>query len=344
MSSAAARKRKAPSADSDGLSAYEKARLANIKRNEAELRRLGLHLHRLTTPATGRQAPTRESRATRAVPPRSRWSQRLKGKPSPDYREVSEADLSTSGTRGKHGGGASSTTSASSTSAFSSSSSLKDESPASGRTSKKAKTVASSARAVPLQSKAAKRAAKPSNPRSCKNLKVDLDHLDTHFLGRIVPPLGGQVKRAVMEEASATCSPKFSRMSGIQEWRNAVLLFVNVYGDGYKNVFLDGGRAITWFAQSRQWEGTPVVQRLINCEGGKNLDGKVVRRTPVLLFCRNLGCGYVYCGRLGYGGHDPDRIPIRFIWELADFDKVAESRDFQNLVDACGRVLKGEKA
>ena len=218
---------------------------------------------------------------------------------------------------------------------------------ASGRVTKKAKTTplaSSSAVSARPSSKAAARAAKPSNPRSCKNLKVDLDHLNTHFLGQIIPPLGGQVKRAVMEEASATCSPKFSRMSGIQEWRNAICLFVNVYGDCYKNVFLDGGRAITWFAQSRQWEGTPVVQRLINCEGGKNLDGKVVRRTPVLLFCRNLGCGYVYCGKLGYGGHDPDRIPIRFIWELSDFDKVVDSPDFQNLVDACGRVLKGEKA
>ena len=56
---------------------YEKARLANIKRNEAELKRLGLHLNRLTAPATGRQAPTRESRKSRAVPPRSRWSARL---------------------------------------------------------------------------------------------------------------------------------------------------------------------------------------------------------------------------------------------------------------------------
>lgn len=36
------------------------------------------------------------------------------------------------------------------------------------------------------------------------------------------------------------------------------MLFVNVYGDGYKNVFLKNGKQITWFAQSRQWEGTPV--------------------------------------------------------------------------------------
>jgi hypothetical protein len=36
----------------------------------------------------------------------------------------------------------------------------------------------------------------------------------------------------------------------------------------------------------------------------------------VLLFARNLNKGYVYCGRLGYNGHDPDRIPVRFVWEV----------------------------
>jgi hypothetical protein len=50
-------------------------------------------------------------------------------------------------------------------------------------------------------------------------------------LGKIIPPMGGQVKRAVMEEACAEGSPSFSRMSGIQEWRNAVFLFVNIYGE-----------------------------------------------------------------------------------------------------------------
>ena len=100
-----------------------------------------------------------------------------------------------------------------------------------------------------------------------------MKHLETNFLGQIIPPLGGQVKRAAMEECAPNFSPTFSRMSGIQEWKNAVCLFINVYGDGYKNVFLEQGRFVTWFAQSRQWEGTPVVQRMINCAGGINAEG-----------------------------------------------------------------------
>ena len=212
--------------------------------------------------------------------------------------------------------------------------------PSKTKPKKKNKTKGKKQGAVPAARSvsAQKVPVRASNPRSCRNLKVDFGHLDT-FLGNIIPPMGGQVKRAVMEEASADGSPTFSRMSGIQEFKNAVLLFINIYGDGYKNVFLDGGRQITWFAQNRQWEGTPVVQRLINCEGGKDVTGKTIRQTPVLLFCRCLGKGYVFCGRLGYCGHDPERIPIRFVWELKQFQDVSTCVDFQDLITACDRIL-----
>eukprot|EP01137_Pigoraptor_chileana_P018474 Opistho-2@78006 len=62
-------------------------------------------------------------------------------------------------------------------------------------------------------------------------------------------------------------------MSGIQEWRNAVMLFVNVSAESdddksrlntYDNMFLDRGRRITWFAQTTQHPGTPVIQRLLS--------------------------------------------------------------------------------
>ena len=57
--------------------------------------------------------------------------------------------------------------------------------------------------------------------------------LDT-FLGRHIPKIGGQAKRAVMDAAAGTTSnPRFNRMSGIQEWTNAVMLFVNIDGTGF---------------------------------------------------------------------------------------------------------------
>jgi len=54
-------------------------------------------------------------------------------------------------------------------------------------------------------------------------------------------------------------TPTFSKMSGIQEWSNAIFLFVNVSPDG-SNTFLDGGRQITWFAQDRQSIASAQVQ------------------------------------------------------------------------------------
>ena len=60
-------------------------------------------------------------------------------------------------------------------------------------------------------------------------------------------------------------------------------------------MFLDEGREVTWFAQPRQWEGTPVIQRMINSAGGVVTDddgvAEEVEATPVLLFARNEGCG-----------------------------------------------------
>ena len=106
-----------------------------------------------------------------------------------------------------------------------------------------------------------------------------------------------------------------------------------------------GGTEITWFAQPRQWEGTPVVQRLINCDGGVVEDDETgetstFEETPVLLFCRDEGQGYVYCGELSYLGHDPDRIPIRFVWKLDDYDLIKGTDEFKSLVDNCHNLLQ----
>eukprot|EP01044_Picomonas_judraskeda_P016984 COSAG03_NODE_3112_length_2209_cov_2.446445_1_plen_113_part_00 len=40
---------------------------------------------------------------------------------------------------------------------------------------------------------------------------------------------------------------------------------------------------------------------------------------------------YVYCGELAYRGHDPARIPIRFVWELRDFESVKSKPAFRQL-------------
>jgi hypothetical protein len=319
-------KRKATSSKANDLSDYEVARLENIARNTAELKRLGLHVNKLTRLAQGAQKPTMATKRKRAVPPKSRWSSRLSGMTPINYKVDTSRFLSRKKQRISDKSSSISTV-------------IDDDDQLLPKTSTQSSTSNTSANSS--SSSCSRSTAKSNtNQRSIKNLKVDLKHLNNNFLGEIIPPLGGQVKRAAMMECAPTCSPTFSRMSGIQEWKNSICLFVNVYGDGYKNVFLENGRFITWFAQNRQWEGTPVIQRLINCHGGQNLEGNEVKSTPILLFCRNKGKGYVYCGQLGYSGHDPDRIPIRFVWELLDFDVLSKGEPFQDLITACEEMFQ----
>lgn len=273
--------------ESSGLSEYEQFRLENIRRNEEMLRSLGISVSLVTSAASGRMAPTATTRRRRAVPRRGvrvddgteRRSARNLGKETPDYSEPKLQEEAPRGSASRGGTGR-----ASASGAATKDDELADDTPA----TKRQKILHANRNAEPA-------AARPTNTRSCKNLNADLEGLHTKFLGEIIPPLGGQVKRAAMEAASAEGSPSFSRMSGIQEWQNAVCLFINVYGDGYKNVFLDEGREVTWFAQPRQWEGTPVIQRMINSAGGVVTDddgvAEEVEATPVLLFARNEGCG-----------------------------------------------------
>ena len=101
------------------LSDYEKLRIANILRNEAEMKRLGLDVSKLTNAALGRQAPTATTRR-RAVRPKgappTRRSLRAMGKPAPafdagaerDARQAEAAELASAAapkTRAPGGGG-----------------------------------------------------------------------------------------------------------------------------------------------------------------------------------------------------------------------------------------------
>eukprot|EP00501_MAST-03F_sp_TOSAG23-6_P001504 GSMAST32.ASY1.ANO1.1565.1 assembled CDS len=268
------------------LSSYELARLANIKRNEEVLRSLGLDPKRFTKKCPKEKRPLKR-RIVSHEP--TRRSNRLAKLETPDYKE--EQNYTN-----------------------------EDKSRATSRQKALAARLEKQNRS--------KRVATPIN--SIKVINVDVEKLDKNWLGKVIPPRGGQVKAAVMDLAGGQ-RVRFSRMSGIQAWHNAILLFINVYGDEYKNVFLDSGREITWFAQNSQWEGTPVIQRLINSSGGivtYDIDGRLEEEewdeTPVLLFCRVKGSGYTYCGRLEYVAHNPEELPIRFIWRLRAFDGYKE--------------------
>ena len=110
------------------------------------------------------------------------------------------------------------------------------------------------------------------------------------------------------------------------EWRNAIVLWVNLDGSN-NNLFSaedGGGMTMTWYASPRTTEKTPVVQRLIAAK-----DGTEASADTVLLFCRLKGEPYVCCGRLGYVSHVPRRQPLKFVWRLRDMPQLHGKADFE---------------
>ena len=191
----------------------------------------------------------------------------------------------------------------------------------------------------------------PSSPQSLKALNAELKHIYSEFLGHRIETNDGGLKAAVVHELSPIAHPKFSKMSGIQEWKNCVVLYVNVgdkYGNSYDNVFTNCGGCITWFAQPRQDEESSPIRTILStmskeemsCEETKNKaleEGEEAEKKfpkwPVHLFCRMEGETYTYCGRLKASAYEPNKRPMKFTFQLLDAPLLRVSQDFLSLVE-----------
>ncbi|KAE8911907.1 hypothetical protein PF005_g1200 [Phytophthora fragariae] len=172
---------------------------------------------------------------------------------------------------------------------------------------------------------------------SSSQIEIQLQQFHSQWLGTQLLPVG---KQTVMQ---GLCPPgfvaKFSKMSGVQPWSNAVVLFVNVESESpYDNVFRQeevGGRSAVhfqWFGQSRWHDESPLVMRLRRMKRGDErlrLDESIYNEVeggkleePLLLFLRHTQGPYIYCGRLGYLGHRPASKPLEFRWQLLDVDSL----------------------
>ena len=229
------------------VSSYEKLRLQKIARNEAMLKALGLDPTRLTVPAVGKRAPIspalRQRRLQRAAIQQTAYRRRsariatqTAAHGSPDYKEENDVQ------------GPSKRLRRSSEKELSPHGNARDASEDSGAvelsSNRRRKRYPRAVHNVPRSPKStsATKSAKV-NSRSCRFMSVDVEKLQAQDqLGKFVTARTTQIKASVMQAAAVGgVMPTFSRMSGIQEWENAVMLFVNVYGGCYKNVFLDGG-------------------------------------------------------------------------------------------------------
>ncbi|EGZ18336.1 hypothetical protein PHYSODRAFT_498773 [Phytophthora sojae] len=108
---------------------------------------------------------------------------------------------------------------------------------------------------------------------SSSQIQIQLEQFHSEWLGTQLLPVG---KQTVMQ---GMCPPgfvaKFSKMSGVQPWSNAVVLFVNVESESpYDNVFqqeeADGRSAVhfQWFGQNRWHDESPLVMRLRRMKRG----------------------------------------------------------------------------
>jgi len=202
---------------------------------------------------------------------------------------------------------------------------------------------------------AAAAARKPSAPASANSLRaLDARLWDVYvkYLGLPIPPPpnDGGLKAAVVRALSPVANPKFSKMSGIQEWKNCVALYVNVgdkHGNTYDNVFTRAGSRISWFAQPRQDEDTPVIRSIVKtatmdeesvedarrrAEEGEDAAPRYVD-WPLHLFCRMEGCEYVYCGRLKMVDFEPNKRPMKFTMQLLDASLLRGSEHFLGLLE-----------
>lgn len=162
-----------------------------------------------------------------------------------------------------------------------------------------------------------------------------------------------------MHAASSVIPPRFNKYSGIIEWKNSAFLFVNVDSVPYDNVFLRSGRQIVWFAQPTQSPDSRVIARILKfaqkelelerfdskpsfgCNSThqensctETTEGIVLEPLTVHLFCRlvQISCPYVYCGELKWSDVDITIRPLRFVWELQNFDELQRSEAFQLLL------------
>ena len=305
--------------DTDGLSAYELERLENMRRNAAHLESLGIDARPPAQPhkPAARKRPRPKQEPTTAPPTEVRRSsrQRVATTIYSDETPLSEPrrGAAYSFPSGPYEG---------------------PDEPLEDDDAEEDK-AASAARAA-----AALAARPPPEKDSARAIKLDVPAILSTLLGKPIP--GAPTKASAVDAITMGTSARFSKYAGALEWKNAIVLWVNVGGSDYKNLFSakseessssadGGGLTMTWYASERNSEETPIVQRLI------------AGRDAVLLFCRVEKEGrkepYVCCGKLGYVSHVPRRQPLKFVWRLEDAEGLKGQEAWEEVIGEARRGL-----
>ena len=151
------------------------------------------------------------------------------------------------------------------------------------------------------------------------------------FIGRRLAATG---KAAVIEHANFMCGNppniSFNKYSGVCEFKNDCLFLwvnVNLPTADIKNDFIvsNGKAKMSWYGGSRMRPESPVIQKLISV-GKRASQGKLPEDCGIVLWYRLYNKDkrvfepYACLGRLGYENHEPNSQPIKFTWNLLDYN------------------------
>lgn len=168
---------------------------------------------------------------------------------------------------------------------------------------------------------------------SVRSINIDCDELivgENGLLGKMMEQSGKEHVINKSFELAASFEDRqrlsgtrlsFNKYCGVQEWQNAVFLWINLGSkdNAVVNDFLNGGTQITWFGGSRMYDHSPVIHTLLRL--GKEATEKTSR---IVLWVRKYDVEskkftpYICLGRLSYHSHQPGSHPLAFVWNLID--------------------------
>lgn len=212
--------------------------------------------------------------------------------------------------------------------------------------------VASTKPAASSRKQAHAHAAAPAAANSVRTVSLDISTLVRTFLAKPMETFG---KYFVIESSfHAAAYPEdqerlegvsrlsFNKFSGVQPWKNAIFLWINVGGptdaNSLVNDFTDNGSRVTWFGGSKMTEDSPVIQTLIRM-GKEAASNPEDLSSGIVLWCRQYNwetkklLPYTCFGRLAYESHIPGSYPVAFTWILMDHKSMIGNEETKKVFD-----------
>jgi hypothetical protein len=314
---------------------YDEKRKANIERNNAFLKNLGLDGVKPEAQATKKRRPAKrrsneDFTAEGYIPPEpTRRSSRVKELPPMTYKEVASSSLYE---YRKSARILDQPFDVDYTEEYIPEADIREFSPSKRPSSRKVPRVKyddhddSTQQAIEEADEEAEAAPAPDEKNKSKFLKANLEHFLSNEV--LCADIDCRTKMEVMVLASQNRHVRFSKYSGVVEWGNCVFLWVNVPAPGikpdYPNKFREGGRIMSWFGGSKMHSATSVVARMQR------------PKTEVMLFVRFDKASYTCLGRLGVEKTVLDAHPISFVWRLLDWERLKDIPYFQEVLLVMG--------